>query len=113
MAVISQNNESKPISSCSLCSSYPKVSLCTPIGNIEMLHMYWKTSVNISSFFDVGIFWDIENVRLPSYHQAIAVVEAIRRRFLVNYREAEFLVVCDARKERKELVANLNNAQVF
>lgn len=67
----------------------------------------------IDLFFIVGIFWDIENVRIPNCHQAIAVVEAIRQRFLMNYREAEFVVVCDVLKERKEVVIDLNNAQVF
>jgi meiosis arrest female protein 1 len=43
----------------------------------------------------------------------MAVVEAIRQQFLVNYREAEFLVVCDVNKEKKELITNLNNAQVL
>ncbi|XP_059351299.1 meiosis regulator and mRNA stability factor 1-like isoform X2 [Daphnia carinata] len=90
MSVVSSHNERKPVSSCTLCGSYPKIPLFTPIG----------------------IFWDIENVRIPSCHQAIAVVEAIRQRFLMNYREAEFVVVCDVLKERKEVVIDLNNAQV-
>ncbi|XP_046650849.1 meiosis regulator and mRNA stability factor 1-like isoform X2 [Daphnia pulicaria] len=81
--------EAKSISSCFLCGSFSKVP-CTPIG----------------------IFWDIENVRLPNCYHGMAVVEAIRQRFLVNYREAEFLVVCDVNKEKKELITNLNNAQV-
>jgi hypothetical protein len=42
----------------------------------------------------VGIFWDIENVRVPHHKSTIALVEAIRRKFLQNYREAEFIVVC-------------------
>lgn len=90
MSVVSSHNERKPVSSCTLCGSYPKIPLFTPIG----------------------IFWDIENVRIPNCHQAIAVVEAIRQRFLMNYREAEFVVVCDVLKERKEVVIDLNNAQV-
>lgn len=41
------------------------------------------------------------------------MIEAIRRKFLANFLEAEFLVVCDVRKERKDLVNDLNSAQVF
>ena len=42
----------------------------------------------------------------------MALVELIRRKFLVKFREAEFVVVCDTHKERKEVVTELNNAQV-
>lgn len=52
-------------------------------------------------------------MRIPRFKSAIAIVEAIRRRFLVYHREAEFVVVCDVRKEKKNLIAELNNAQVF
>lgn len=42
----------------------------------------------------IGVFWDIENVRVPHHKSTIAIVEAIRKNFLQNYREAEFIVVC-------------------
>ena len=51
-------------------------------------------------------------MRLSRYKSAIGVVEAIRRRFLDIFREAEFVIVCDVRKEKKELLTDLNNAQV-
>lgn len=63
--------------------------------------------------FFSGIFWDIENVRPPKNKSPASVVEAIRQQFLVHFREAEFLVVCDAFKERKSLLMDLNGAQVL
>lgn len=82
-----------------------------PIGSFSQ---DFVSCLNLLLFMTLqGIFWDIENIRLPRYKSAVRVIEAIRRKFLVNYREAEFLVVCDVRKERKELVIDLNNAQVI
>jgi meiosis arrest female protein 1 len=108
--------EEKTISSCFLCGSCSKLQF-TPIGIYYLvlkIFCYPKKSLFLSlPFFCSGIFWDIENIRLPNYYQAITVVEAIRQRFLTKYREAEFLVVCDVHKEKKELVTDLNNAQVL
>jgi len=60
-----------------------------------------------------GVFWDIENCQVPRFKSAMALVELIRRKFLVKFREAEFVVVCDTHKERKEVITELNNAQVI
>ena len=108
--------EEKTISSCFLCGSCSKLHF-TPIGIYYLvlkIFYYPKKSIFLSlPFFCSGIFWDIENIRLPNYYQAITVIEAIRQRFLTKYREAEFFVVCDVNKEKKELVTDLNNAQVL
>ncbi|XP_046991582.1 meiosis regulator and mRNA stability factor 1 [Schistocerca americana] len=60
----------------------------------------------------VGVFWDIENCQVPKGRSAVAVVQVIRDRFFKGYREAEFLVVCDVKKENNQIVKELNDAQV-
>lgn len=60
----------------------------------------------------LGVFWDIENCRVPPNKSAMAIVDLIRRKLLAPYREAEFVVVCDIRKEREEVIRELNNSQV-
>ncbi|CAH1135931.1 unnamed protein product [Ceutorhynchus assimilis] len=60
----------------------------------------------------MGIFWDIENVRVPKMKSASAVVQKIREIFLENYRESEFVVVCDVTKEHPQIVQELNDSQV-
>lgn len=61
----------------------------------------------------LGIFWDIENCQVPKNKSASAVVQRIREFFLQNYREAEFLVVCDVKKERPQVIQELHDSQVF
>ncbi|XP_050521810.1 meiosis regulator and mRNA stability factor 1 [Daktulosphaira vitifoliae] len=60
----------------------------------------------------IGVFWDIENCQVPKGRSAVAVAQAIRDRFFIGYREAEFLVVCDVKKENAQVVQELNDAQV-
>ena len=60
----------------------------------------------------VGVFWDIENCRVPRNKSVSAAVEAIRRELLCNYREAEFMVVCDTKKESEKVIKEFHNAQV-
>ncbi|XP_052759565.1 meiosis regulator and mRNA stability factor 1 [Galleria mellonella] len=60
----------------------------------------------------IGIFWDIENCQVPRGCSAIDVVAAIRNKFLIGRREADFVVVCDARKEAPNRLQELNDAQV-
>ncbi|XP_072932051.1 meiosis regulator and mRNA stability factor 1 isoform X2 [Epargyreus clarus] len=60
----------------------------------------------------VGIFWDIENCQVPRGCSAIDVVAAIRAKFLTGRREADFVVVCDVRKESPHRLQELNDAQV-
>ena len=60
----------------------------------------------------VGLFWDIENCSVPANKSAFAVAAKMRRVFFEGKREAEFMVVCDITKERKEVTDALNKAQV-
>ncbi|XP_064477912.1 meiosis regulator and mRNA stability factor 1-like isoform X2 [Ornithodoros turicata] len=60
----------------------------------------------------IGVFWDIENCQVPKGKAATAVVHCIRQHFIDSYTEEEFLCVCDIRKESKEVIQELNLAQV-
>ena len=60
----------------------------------------------------VGVFWDIENCSVPMDRSAFAVASKFRKEFISGKREAEFMCVCDITKERKEVVDDLNKAQV-
>ncbi|KAL3238746.1 hypothetical protein MRX96_021780 [Rhipicephalus microplus] len=60
----------------------------------------------------IGVFWDIENCQVPRGKSATALVGRIRDLFFQGHAEAEFLCVCDIRKELPEVVHELNLAQV-
>ena len=60
----------------------------------------------------VGVFWDIENCQVTPDKSAFALANKIRKLFFEGKREAEFLCVCDINKERKEVMDDLNKAQV-
>ena len=60
----------------------------------------------------VYIFWDIENVR-PQKNSNVLAVCNVRNLFVGNNLEAGFIVVCDVRKETKELFDQLNKVQVI
>lgn len=60
----------------------------------------------------IGVFWDIENCQIPRGKSAISVAQAIRDKFFAGYREAEFVVVCDVKKETALVVKELNDAQI-
>ena len=60
----------------------------------------------------VGLFWDIENCSVPTNKSAFTVATKMRRVFFEGKREAEFMVVCDITKERKDVINALNKAQV-
>lgn len=64
------------------------------------------------SLHPIGVFWDIENCQVPRGKSATALVGRIRQLFFSGHAEAEFLCVCDIRKERPEVVQELNLAQV-
>jgi len=61
----------------------------------------------------IGVFWDIENCGVPCRKSALAVVNRIRERFFNGHREAEFMCVCDISKENREVIQELNYAQVI
>ena len=60
----------------------------------------------------VGLFWDIENCNVPAHKSAFALATKMRRVFFEGKREAEFMVVCDITKEKKEVTDALHKAQV-
>lgn len=60
----------------------------------------------------IGVFWDIENCQIPHGKSAILVAQALRERFFNGFREAEFVVVCDVKKESPQIIQELNDAQV-
>ena len=60
----------------------------------------------------VGLFWDIENCSVPPNRSAFAVATKMRKVFFEGKREAEFMVVCDITKEKKEVTDALHKAQV-
>ena len=59
-----------------------------------------------------GVFWDIENCAVPHQKSAFALVQRIRERMFTYLREVEFMVACDACKETKAVMDELNSAQV-
>lgn len=61
----------------------------------------------------IGVFWDIENCQVPKTKSATSVVQRIRELFYKEYREAEFIVVCDVKKESSQIISDLNDAQVL
>lgn len=61
----------------------------------------------------IGVFWDIENCRIPKGRSAVSVAQLIRDLFFTGYREAEFIVVCDVKKESNQSLQELSDAQVF
>ncbi|RZF43498.1 hypothetical protein LSTR_LSTR005234 [Laodelphax striatellus] len=60
----------------------------------------------------IGVFWDIENCQIPRGKSALTVAQAIRDKFFAGYREAEFVVVCDVKKETPQVIQELNDAQL-
>ena len=60
----------------------------------------------------IGVFWDIENCSVPKWRSALWVVQKIRTEFSQGHREVEFMCVCDASKESKVVIQELNSAQV-
>jgi len=61
----------------------------------------------------LGVFWDIENCNVPSGKSAMAVCDLIRKqKCFEGHREIEFAVVCDATKEPKAVLDELDKAQV-
>lgn len=61
----------------------------------------------------IGVFWDIENCQVPKNKSAMIIVQSIRERLFKGYREAEFLVVCDVKKENAQVIQDLHDAQVL
>lgn len=71
-----------------------------------------KYLVKQNKLHPIGVFWDIENYRIPKGWSAVAVAQLIRDLFFIGYREAEFVVVCDVKKENNQCLQELSDAQV-
>jgi meiosis arrest female protein 1 len=52
-------------------------------------------------------------LQVPKGRSAVGVAQLIRDTFFSGYREAEFLVVCDVKKENTQVIQELNDAQVI
>ncbi len=59
-----------------------------------------------------GIFWDIENCDVPKGKSATAVADVVRRQPFCSGLEEEFRVVCDVFRITKDVLNELNTAQV-
>ncbi|XP_063380744.1 meiosis regulator and mRNA stability factor 1 [Cydia fagiglandana] len=79
-------------------------------ARVKSRFRHYKQRSNVT--VPLGIFWDIENCQVPRGCSAIDVVAAIRAKFLTGRREADFVVVCDVRKELPLRLQELNDAQV-
>ncbi|CAG9812530.1 unnamed protein product [Phaedon cochleariae] len=86
--------------------SFPERSFCVAKKKKH------KSRVN-KNLPPLGIYWDIENCHVPKSKSAAAVVQRIRDVFLENYRESEFVVVCDVKKESPQVIQELHDAQVM
>ena len=58
------------------------------------------------------MFWDFGNCQVTPDKSAFALANKIRKMFFEGKQEAEFMCVCDINKERKEVMWDLNKAQV-
>ncbi|CAN7937827.1 unnamed protein product [Ixodes hexagonus] len=60
----------------------------------------------------ISVYWDIENCAVPSGVSAYDIVKKVRNEFYRGHREVEFSVACDIGQMKKEVVDELNDAQV-
>ncbi len=81
-------------------------------NNNEVVVTSVNSSPSHSKSEPIGVFWDIENCQIPRGKSPMAVVSKIRERFYPGRREVEFMCVCDTTKEKKEVLEDLNRAQI-
>ncbi|EEC06638.1 limkain b1, putative, partial [Ixodes scapularis] len=60
----------------------------------------------------ISVYWDIENCAVPHGVSAYDIVKKVRNEFYPGHREVEFSVACDIGQMKKEVVDELNDAQV-
>ncbi|CAL1282709.1 unnamed protein product [Larinioides sclopetarius] len=68
----------------------------------------------LSSLFTqtVGFFWDLENLQVPRGKSGCKLIYRLREKFLTEDKaESEFIIVCDATREKIEVLDDLNEAQ--
>lgn len=97
----------------SFCSTASDSSNCeVHVNNRSFILPKKKKRKQVNVLPSLGIYWDIENCQVPKHKNAAAVVQKIRKIFLENHRESEFIVVCDIKKESPQLIQELHDSQV-
>ncbi|ERL95414.1 hypothetical protein D910_12678 [Dendroctonus ponderosae] len=96
----------------SLPHSDESSTTCSQPDSEPTCKKYRKKTGFVNKMPPMGIFWDIENVGVPKQKSAAAIVEKIRGVFLKDYRESEFMVVCDVKKEQPLIMQELHDSQV-
>ncbi|CAN7937826.1 unnamed protein product [Ixodes hexagonus] len=71
-----------------------------------------KTAQQRAGIGYISVYWDIENCAVPIGVSAYDVVKKVRDEFYRGHREVEFSVACDIGQVKKEVVDELNDAQV-
>ncbi|KAL1452642.1 hypothetical protein WDU94_006853 [Cyamophila willieti] len=84
----------------------------TALGRRKISKVATSVPVVPTSLPPIGVFWDIENCQIPRGRSALSVAQTIRDNFFDGYREVEFVVVCDVKKENAQIIQELNDAQV-
>ena len=83
------------------------------MAGLDSFYEMRKETHNISrTRKKVYLFWDIENVRPKKNSNILNVVFNIRNLYVGDNFEAGFIVVCDVRKEPKDLIDQLTDVQV-
>lgn len=96
----------------SYCSTASDSSNCEIHVNNRSFVLPKKKKRKQNSLSSLGIYWDIENCQVPRQKNAAAVVQKIRELFLDNFKESEFVVVCDIKKESPQIIQELHDSQV-
>ena len=83
------------------------------MAGLDSFYEMRKETQNISKTRKkVYLFWDIENVRPKKNSNILNVVFNIRNLYVGDNFGAGFIVVCDVRKEPKDLIDQLTDVQV-
>ncbi|KAH9513099.1 Meiosis regulator and mRNA stability factor 1 [Bulinus truncatus] len=86
-----------------------RYNLCVELGDLEKKG---GRDFSMSTLKPVGVFWDIENCHVPKGKSALKIIERIRQQFFQDFREAEFICVCDINKESESTIKDLNDGQI-
>lgn len=95
----------------SYCSTSSDSSNCE-LHECNRSYVLSKNKKRVHALPSLGIYWDIENCQVPRHKNAAAVVQKIREVFLKHYKESEFVVVCDIKKENPQIIQELHDSQV-
>ncbi|GBN61422.1 Meiosis regulator and mRNA stability factor 1 [Araneus ventricosus] len=81
-------------------------------GTKQSLPGRFKYAMSSFTIPTIGFFWDFENIRVPKDKSGYTIIQRLRENFLQDRFESEFIVVCDIRKERDDVLDEINQAQV-